>query len=61
MPLILAPENYERWLDEPDPADLMRPFPAKPMQMWAISTRVKKPENDDRRTDRIGGGCGLTN
>jgi putative SOS response-associated peptidase YedK len=28
MPLIIAPPNYERWLgDEPDPHDLMRPFP----------------------------------
>jgi putative SOS response-associated peptidase YedK len=25
----------------------MRPFPAEPMRMWPISTRVKKPENDD--------------
>jgi putative SOS response-associated peptidase YedK len=48
MPLILAPENYERWLgDEPDPADLMRPFPAQLMRMWPISTRVNKPENDN--------------
>jgi hypothetical protein len=29
MPLIIAPGDYERWLsDEPDPHDLMRPFPA---------------------------------
>jgi putative SOS response-associated peptidase YedK len=25
----------------------MRPFPAEPMQLWPISTRVNKPENDD--------------
>jgi putative SOS response-associated peptidase YedK len=37
-----------RWLnDEPDPHDLMRPFPAEPMRMWLISTRVNKPENDE--------------
>jgi putative SOS response-associated peptidase YedK len=48
MPLILAPVDYTRWLsDEPDPGDLMRPFPAEPMRMWPISTRVNKPENDD--------------
>ena len=48
MPLILAPSDYTRWLsDEPDPRDLMRPFPAAPMRMWPISTRVNKPENDD--------------
>jgi putative SOS response-associated peptidase YedK len=33
--------------DEPDPRDSMRPFPAEPMGMWPISTRVNKPENDD--------------
>jgi putative SOS response-associated peptidase YedK len=48
MPLILAPSDYARWLsDEPDPRELMRPFPASPMRMWPISTRVNKPENDD--------------
>jgi putative SOS response-associated peptidase YedK len=33
--------------DEPDPRDSMRPFPAEPMRMWPISTRVNEPENDD--------------
>jgi putative SOS response-associated peptidase YedK len=48
MPLILPPEDYSRWLsDDPDPADLMRPFSAELMRMWPISTRVNKPENDD--------------
>jgi putative SOS response-associated peptidase YedK len=48
MPVILAPGDYARWLgEEPDPRDLMRPYPAEPMRMWPISTRVNKPENDD--------------
>jgi putative SOS response-associated peptidase YedK len=48
MPAILAPDDYTLWLsDEPNPRDLMRPFPADPMRMWPISTRVNKPENDD--------------
>ena len=48
MPLILSPDDYARWLsDEIDPRDLMRPFPAEPMRIWPISTRVNKPENDD--------------
>ena len=48
MPLVIAPGDYRRWLgEEPDPGDLMRPFPAEPMRMWPISTRVNKPENDD--------------
>ena len=45
---VLASGDYTRWLsDEPNPRDLMRPFPAEPMPMWLISTRVNKPENDD--------------
>ena len=45
---ILAPGDYARWLsDEPDPSDLMQPFPSEPMRMWPISTRVNKRENDD--------------
>jgi putative SOS response-associated peptidase YedK len=48
MPAILAPDDYAQWLsDEPDPRDLMRPYPAGMMRMWPISTRVNKPENDD--------------
>ena len=49
--MILHPGDsgdYGRWLgDEPDPRELMRPCPSEPMQMWPISTRVNKPENDD--------------
>ena len=49
MPLILAPADYARWLgEEDDPRDLLRPFPAAPMRMWPISSRVNKPENDDQ-------------
>jgi putative SOS response-associated peptidase YedK len=49
MTLIIAPGDCARWLgEEPDPHDLMRPFPAEPMRMWPISPRVNKPENDPR-------------
>jgi putative SOS response-associated peptidase YedK len=48
MPVILSRFDYARWLgDEPDPWDLMRPYPASLMRIWPISTRVNKPENDD--------------
>src|SRR5438046_10762983 len=48
MPAILAPGDYTRWLsDEPDPRDLLRPFPADLMRMLPIPPRVNKPENDD--------------
>ena len=48
MPVILAPADYARWLgEEPDPRDLMRPFPSELMRIWPISTRVNKPDHDD--------------
>jgi putative SOS response-associated peptidase YedK len=48
MPLILPKAACERWLGgEPDPHDLLVPFPAELMAMWPVSTRVNKPENDD--------------
>jgi putative SOS response-associated peptidase YedK len=48
MPLILPEAAYERWLSsEPDPNDLLVPFPAELMVMWPVSTRINRPENDD--------------
>jgi len=48
MPAILARSDYVRWLgDEPDPHDLLRPYPSEEMRIWPISTRVNKPKNDD--------------
>jgi len=49
MPVIIPKDAYDRWLSaiEPDPRDLLVPFPAELMTMWPISTRVNKPDNDD--------------
>jgi hypothetical protein len=49
MPVIIPTDDYERWLAniEPDPRDLLVPYPSGLMKMWPISTRVNKPENDD--------------
>jgi putative SOS response-associated peptidase YedK len=49
MPVIIPREAYDRWLSpiEPDPRDLLVPYPADPMTMWPISTRVNSPKNDD--------------
>jgi SOS response associated peptidase (SRAP) len=53
MPLILACEDYGRWLsDEPDAHELMKSVPAEAMRMWPVSTRVNKPENDDPKSSR---------
>ena len=49
-PRILKPADYERWLGlEPDPHDLLAPFPSDLLAMWPISKRVNSPDNDDER------------
>jgi len=63
MPVILAPADYARWLgEEPDPRDLMRPFPAEPMRMWPIfdarqQARERRPVH--RGACRTGNGRGV--
>src|ERR671922_108428 len=49
MPVILHPEDYDRWLSktELDPRELLVPYPAEPMTMWPISRRVNSAANDD--------------
>src|SRR5262245_24393021 len=39
MPVIIPPESYDRWLAniEPDPRDLLVPYPSDSMTMWPIS------------------------
>jgi putative SOS response-associated peptidase YedK len=51
MPVILSPDQYETWLDpqcqEPgELAKLLRPFPAKDMLAYLVSTLVNNPKND---------------
>lgn len=51
MPVILLPEEYERWLD-PDPARpadllaLLRPYPAAAMTCWPVGRAVNDPKHD---------------
>jgi putative SOS response-associated peptidase YedK len=49
MPVIIPASSYDHWLSplDPDPRNLLVPFPSAPMTMWPISTRVNKPANDD--------------
>jgi putative SOS response-associated peptidase YedK len=48
MPLIIPPESADRWLGtlDPNPIDLLAPYPAPLPTMWPISTRVNKPDDD---------------
>ena len=49
MPVIVAPEHYERWLDPAtaEVADLIAPYPAEAMSCYPVSTRVNSAKHDD--------------
>ena len=49
MPLIIAPRDYERWLDAAvdDVSDLFAPYPAEAMAYYPVSMRVNAVRNDD--------------
>ncbi len=54
MPVIVAPADFERWLDpgRQDPVDLMplaRPYPADAMVAFPVRTLVNSPATDDPR------------
>jgi putative SOS response-associated peptidase YedK len=51
MPVIIAPDDYRRWLDnsgEP-PHDLVRAYPSDAMTFHPVSTRVNAVRNDDAK------------
>jgi putative SOS response-associated peptidase YedK len=49
MPVILAPDDFARWLEaEPDEAArLLRPCPDEWLETFPVSARVNSPANDD--------------
>lgn len=52
MPVILNPNDYERWLDpdvkEPEPLQpLLRPYSTQEMLAYPVSTAVNRPSNDN--------------
>ena len=50
MPVILSPQDYSRWLDPGEPSrlplDLLRPFPAREMRVWNVSSTVGNVRNN---------------
>lgn len=64
MPVILDPNQYDRWLD-PDNQDavkaagLLRPYPADRMAAWPVSTYVNKAGNEGERCIEPAGQQGL--
>lgn len=48
MPLIIAPEFWQTWLEGPAQAalTLLSPYPAEPMQAWPVHARVSRASED---------------
>jgi putative SOS response-associated peptidase YedK len=50
MPVIIAPQDYERWLDpelsDAEITELMVPYPADEMRAYPVSTRVSNARNE---------------
>ncbi len=46
MPVVIGPEDRERWLKGPNPKELLKPYPAKQMTMWPVSPDLNSPKND---------------
>ena len=51
MPVVLAPEDHEAWLDPKNQdvrglAELLKPYPADEMTAYAVSTKVNDVKND---------------
>jgi hypothetical protein len=53
---------YTEWVGgEPDPRELLRPFPPELMTMWPVSTRVNTPRTMTLTSWCLRGGeCGCT-
>ena len=50
MPVILMPDDYDRWLDNDTPIDelraLLRPYDADLMKAYEVSRAVNSVKND---------------
>ena len=52
MPVILDPDSYDLWLDPgmknvEAASELLRPFDARMMRCYPVSTRINSAANDD--------------
>ncbi len=52
MPVIIDPDSYEIWLDPgmrdvTTASELLKPYDARPMRCYPISTRINHVANDD--------------
>ena len=52
MPVLLAPADFDRWLDAkaakaPELQALLRPYPAEAMTAYPVDTHVNNPRHND--------------
>jgi putative SOS response-associated peptidase YedK len=52
MPVILNPDNYDLWLDPgfsdvTAVSEMLRPYDARLMRSYSVSTRINQAANDD--------------
>jgi putative SOS response-associated peptidase YedK len=57
MPVILEPDTYDLWLDPwmkdvGAASDLLKPFDARQMRCYPVSTRINHVANDDEECSR---------
>ena len=59
MPVILAPDDWEQWLDPecPDGRELLRPCPADWLRAYPVSTGVNSPRTNDASLLEPVAGC----
>ena len=60
MPVILDPDDYDLWLDPgmkdvAAASDLLKPYDARQMRCYPISTRINHVANDDEACSRTRG------
>jgi putative SOS response-associated peptidase YedK len=46
MPVVIAPEDRERWLKGPERGKLLEPFPSERMTMWPVSPKLNNTKFD---------------
>jgi len=57
MPVILDPDSYDLWLDPgmrdvSGAPELLKPYDARLMRCYPVSSRINRPENDDEGCSR---------
>jgi putative SOS response-associated peptidase YedK len=57
MPVILDPDSYDLWLDPgmrdvAAASDLLKPYDARQMRCFPVSTRINHVANDDEECSR---------